>query len=100
MQLFLLNGSRGNSDENIEIAGKAYLHLDFLPANAHDETFENFTENPDRPLDMSSLVDIIQSADHGGVVSYVVGLSASEPYRVLELSEPTRLVLDVRHGQK
>jgi hypothetical protein len=35
--------------------------------------------------------------DFEAQVEWVVGLAARTPYRIAELSEPPRLVLDVRH---
>lgn len=41
------------------------------------------------------LRDIERTCDFEAVVTWVLGVSSSRPFRVTELSEPTRLVVDV-----
>jgi hypothetical protein len=41
--------------------------------------------------------EIELSCDFEGEVSWVLGLSARKPYRVHELSDPARLVIDIQH---
>jgi hypothetical protein len=39
-----------------------------------------------------------ETCDHHGGVGWVIGLDDRQPYRVLELREPQRIVIDVRHN--
>jgi hypothetical protein len=89
------------SGDPVPVRGDGYLRIRLDPAHAH--VFEG--ERPRatggdrdrRGLDHPNLVQLTLICDFEAQVEWVLGLRSPEPYRVLELREPTRLVLDVRH---
>lgn len=88
---------RCGSGEVVPIEGPGWLQVHFYPARAHTEagkaTLTDRRKNPDLPvLDEAALV-----CDFEGVLEWVLGLKGPNRYRVLELADPTRLVVDVLH---
>jgi len=77
------------------VAGQARLQLRLSPARAHGEN----GRSPSFPTDLGPgpgpLLELGQTCDFEGVVSWVLGLRARLPYRVRELDHPARLVVDI-----
>jgi hypothetical protein len=67
------------------------------PANAHTEagvaTVQNRQQNPSLPI----LKELKLICDFEADVQWILGLSSPNRYRVLELTNPARLVVDVAH---
>ncbi len=87
----------GESDEDVDVAGKLFLEVMFMPSAAHtlegEQTIASVKQTPRFP----ALTEAYQTYDHEGQVIYILGLSAKKEYRVEELSNPTRLVVDIKH---
>jgi len=83
--------------DTVQVNGSDYLSVRLLPAQAHTNDGKatinqrEFTPNMQVIKQMKSLCDF--EAD----VQWVLGLSSANHYRVLELLNPSRLVVDVRH---
>ena len=90
---------RCGSGDPVAVAGSGRLVVRFEPARAHDDmghaTIERRTASPGMP----AVKDLQIVCDFEGQVEWVLGVPAAAPYRVLELTAPARLVLDVRHGR-
>jgi hypothetical protein len=85
------------SGEPREVAGDARLLVHLLPAAAHGEKGGPTVKDRHQRIDQTELRQIDQICDFEGHVEWVLGVASSVPYRVLELSSPPRLVVDVRH---
>jgi hypothetical protein len=87
----------GSGDE-VSFAGDAWLSVRFTGAQAHapggDATIpvKDRTQSPNLPI----VKDLKLICDFEAEVEWVMGNSAPNRYRVLELSKPTRLVVDIR----
>jgi hypothetical protein len=83
--------------EVVQVNGYGFLLVQMMPAQAHTNegqpTIKEQSYAPNLPVikELKSLCDF--EADG----QWVLGLSAPNRYRVLELSNPARLVIDVRH---
>lgn len=82
----------------IPVRGDGFLRVQMMPARAHTEegqpTIEERSLSPNLPV----LKDLKLICDFEAVVQWVLGVSSPNPYRVIELSNPARLVVDVRTG--
>jgi hypothetical protein len=80
----------------VEVPGDGWLAIRLEPARAHDDegraTLENRLVRPDLP----NVVEIRLICDFEAHVDWVLGVRSPNPFRVLELHEPMRLVIDVR----
>jgi len=85
------------SGEVVELAGDGWLEIRMEPAQAHDEqgnaTITERALAPGLPIIREAKL----TCDFEGQVTWVLGVASPNPYRVLELAAPPRLVVDVRH---
>jgi hypothetical protein len=85
------------SGEPVRVAGDGWLEVRLTPARAHDEdgeptVMQRSSLHPDLPL----VREIRLTCDFEGHVTWVLGVAHPNRYRVLTLSNPARLVVDVR----
>ncbi|HUG42233.1 MAG TPA: hypothetical protein VMM12_17335 [Longimicrobiales bacterium] len=85
------------SGDAVDPGGAAALEVDLRPAAAHDgdgrATIHERTFRPGLPALRAARI----TCDFEAVVTWVLGVDRRTPVRVLELSSPPRLVLDLRH---
>ncbi len=85
------------SGMDVPFAESALLIISLEPAAAHDEdgnvTFEPSELSPGLP----AIVEAKKTCDFEAIVTWVLGLSAEADFRVYELSDPARIVVDVGH---
>lgn len=79
-----------------EIAGNDWLEVQLRPAQAHDEQGGTTVKTLERKLDLPALKEVQATCDFEADVTWVLGLDQRRPFRVLELSDPPRLVVDVK----
>jgi hypothetical protein len=81
-----------------KLFGKAFLRVDMNPAWAHsNETGAPSLSEREKRVNLSTIIEFKQVEDFEGVVSYALGLSRKKPFRVTEMSNPARLVIDLKH---
>lgn len=88
---------RCGSGQPVELPGDGWLEVRLEPAAAHDEggrpTVEERRLAPAHP----AVLEAVLTCDFEAVVIWVLAVESPNRYRVLELEEPSRLVVDVRH---
>lgn len=87
------------SGEVVEVAGDGWLQVRLAPAQAHDEAGRSTlgAGTRSRMPNLPVLLQLEQTCDFEAVAEWVMGVAAPNRYRVLELRDPARLVVDVRH---
>ena len=75
----------------------ARLRIAFNVAQAHTEAGQSTVSPRDRRLNCPNLWQLVTTCDFEGKVEFVAGLDVKRPYRVVELQNPTRLVIDIKH---
>jgi len=87
------------SGEVVPFTGDAYLSVLFTGANAHtgagEPTIKDRTRSPNLPV----VKDRKRICDFEAEVEWVMGAASPNKYRVLELKNPTRLVVDIEHNR-
>ncbi|HEX8433926.1 AMIN-like domain-containing (lipo)protein [Archangium sp.] len=84
------------SGDPTPIAGQGWLQVRMTPAQAHADgqvTVAERERNPKLPV----LEELELTCDFEGEVTWVLGVKRPNKYRVMELKEPTRLVVDVQY---
>jgi hypothetical protein len=85
------------SGDVMPVAGDGWLAVRLEPARGHDDEYRSTiavrTSQPELPV----VRQLTQTCDFEAQVEWVLGVRSPNPYRILELAEPTRLVVDVRH---
>jgi hypothetical protein len=90
---------RCGSGDPTAVAGDAWLEVRLTPADAHDTEGKALIAVRERSLDHAVLKELEQTCDFEAHVTWVLGLGSPNHFRVLELSAPPRLVVDVKHGR-
>lgn len=85
------------SGEATEVAGNAWLEVRFTPARAHDEQGQVTVADRERKLSLPVLRELELTCDFEADVTWVLGVTSPNRYRVQQLSGPARIVVDVMH---
>jgi hypothetical protein len=84
----------GSGDE-VSVASAATLVVRLEPARAHDDQGNVTIAERRRVLALPVVRELMIICDFEAQVEWLAGLAARKPYRVMELSEPPRLVIDL-----
>jgi hypothetical protein len=85
------------SGNNIAMTGNAFLQISMDTAQAHTDAGQPTITDRDRHLNCRNLKQLVLTCDFEAKVGFVLGLDSKKPYRVVELQNPTRLVIDVKN---
>lgn len=90
---------RCGSGAAVAMAGSAWLEVRLDPAQAHDaEGRVTLEARPQQPPGLSAIHGLEMTCDFEGVVSWALGAPRALPFRVMPLSDPPRVVVDVAHA--
>lgn len=81
----------------VPLKGDAWLEIRFFPANAHTEKGKPTVENRERAPNHKIIKELKSTCDFEAEVEWVLGVASPNKYRVLELKNPTRLAVDIKH---
>ncbi len=82
----------------VTLSGKAWLQINLEPCNAHDTAGHTTTAWREKTFTYRSIEAMKQICDFEAVTTWVAGLRTAAKYRVIELKDPTRLVVDVENS--
>jgi hypothetical protein len=85
------------SGDVVPIAGDGWLEIRFYPANAHTEEGKPTVENRAFAPNHEIIKEMKLTCDFEAEVAWVLGVASPNRYRVLELKNPTRLAIDIKH---
>lgn len=83
--------------EVIPIGGEGFLLVTMQPSNAHTETGQSTIKNLQLNPDLNVLKELKRICDFEAQVQWILGLTSPNQYRVMELTNPARLVVDIGH---
>ncbi|WIG94567.1 hypothetical protein [Myxococcus sp. SDU36] len=86
----------GSGDET-PLAGEGFLQVTLSPARGHDDQGRATVTALELKPKLPTLLELVRTCDFEAEVTWVLGNKAPNDFRVMELSEPTRLVVDVKH---
>lgn len=85
------------SGKPVRIAGRAILSVRFEPADAHNPA--GGSTAPRRvAFPLPNAMTAVRSGDFEAVTTYGIGLAKRTPFRVLTLTNPDRVVVDIKAG--
>lgn len=85
------------SGEAVELPGDGWLSIDLRPAAAHDDQGYATVRSRDLATDLPAVLRLRSTCDFEAVVTWVAAVRSPNRFRVTELADPTRVVVDVRH---
>jgi hypothetical protein len=83
------------SGEHISVPGRAVLSVLFDPANAHTDAGAPTWRGPRLATGLPSLRQVVLADDFEAQLAFGLGLDATAGFRVVELSGPPRVAVDV-----
>jgi hypothetical protein len=88
--------SQCGSGDRVRAAGDGMLVVTLRGTQAHDERGQATVAPRERRLQMPVVKEYEFSCDFEGVVQVVLGVAGRNQYRVMELQNPARLIVDVQ----
>jgi hypothetical protein len=85
------------SGDVVPLPGDAWLSVRMEPAQAHDEQGRATVAERSLSPGLPNILALTSVCDFEGQVEWVAGVRSPSGYRVSELRDPARLVVDVRH---
>jgi hypothetical protein len=85
------------SGDPVLVTGDASLLIQVMPANAHNDQGEATVADRERKLSLPVMKEAKLICDFEADVQWLVGVAKPNKYRVLELLNPSRLVVDIKH---
>jgi hypothetical protein len=85
------------SGDDVKTPGQAALEVRFTVAQAHDDQGQATVAQRSFKPALPTVQGLDRLCDFEGEVTWVLGTTREAPFRLLELKNPTRLVLDVQH---
>ena len=84
----------------VPISGDGFLLIRMQPSNAHTDAGVATVKNREQNPNFSILKELKLICDFEADVQWILGLSSPNHYRVLELTSPARLVVDIAHKSR
>lgn len=81
----------------VELKGEGWLEIRFTPAQSHTNEGQPTVKTKEQNPNYKILKQLKSTCDFEGNVTWVLGVSTPNEYRIIELKNPTRLALDVKH---
>lgn len=85
------------SGNEVPLKGDGWLQIRFEPARAHTNEGNPTVAFRELAPNLPNLLEIKSTCDFEAQVEWVAGVSSPNAYRVIELKEPTRLAIDIKH---
>ncbi|MFP2927509.1 hypothetical protein ACLESO_20395 [Pyxidicoccus sp. 3LG] len=85
----------GSGDET-PVAGQGWLQVTLTPARGHDDKGQATVAEREMKPRLPVILELERTCDFEGEVTWVLGNKGPNKYRVMELHDPTRLVVDVQ----
>lgn len=85
------------SGDPTEVAGQGWLQVTLTPARGHDDQGRATVAEREMKPNLPVIAELERTCDFEGEVTWVLGNKHPNKYRVMELKDPTRLVVDVQH---
>ncbi len=85
------------SGDVVDVAGDGWLRVGFTPARAHTDAGQATVTDRDRRPGLPVIRQVRAICDFEAHLDWVIGTGSPNRYRVFELADPDRVVVDVRH---
>ena len=84
----------------VPLSGDAWLEVRLEPARAHTEEGRPTIAERRRTAGLPIALEMVQTCDFEAVVTWVLAVSSPEPFRVIRLASPPRVVVDIRRRSR
>lgn len=87
------------SGDAVPVDGDGWLQIRVTPARAHDDNGRATITSRRSDVALPTLQELVLTCDFEAHLEWVAGVRSPRRFRVLELRDPSRLVVDIRHAQ-
>ena len=84
------------SGDATRVAGDAWISITLRGTQAHNDRGQATVQQRERRLEMPVVREMEFTCDFEGVVQVVLGVASPNAYRVTELANPARLIIDIQ----
>ena len=88
------------SGKVIKPIGSARLLFHLSPSKAHTDEGRITIKRQERLLNLRTLKDLQVTCDYEAEIEVILSLSSRVPYRLTEFTNPSRLVIDLKHSSR
>lgn len=81
----------------VPLAGDGWLEVRFTDAYAHTPEGQPTIAGRERKSNLPVIKEMKMTCDFEAEVTWVLGMASPNKYRVIELKDPTRLAVDIKH---
>lgn len=85
------------SGDDVAVDGNAKMRVRFVPAKAHTDEGQPTLPYDEFRSGLKQIIEVKRTCDFEAEVEWAIGSNAKKPYRVTELRDPSRIVIDVKH---
>ncbi|NMO19703.1 hypothetical protein HPC49_23910 [Pyxidicoccus fallax] len=85
------------SGDPTPVAGQGWLQVRLTPARGHDDQGRATVAEREMKPGLPIILELERTCDFEGEVTWVLGNKKPNKFRVMELRDPARLVVDVQH---
>ncbi|MGI8545310.1 MAG: AMIN-like domain-containing (lipo)protein [Aridibacter sp.] len=89
--------STDGGDSKIKIAGDVFMLVSIYGMGALDDLPCELKNYPKKKLNFPALMQIQEAAWFEGIQDFIIGVKGKKSFRVQELRNPSRLVIDFKH---
>lgn len=93
---YVTNPQACGSGKNVTYPGTAAVSIRFEHAQAHDDNGKLTIPATDVPPQGTTILGATSSCDFEGIVTWIAGIKAKQPFTVTTLANPPRVVVDIR----
>lgn len=83
------------SGKTVRIVGSALLQVRFAAANGHDQNGQSFGPSK-RTFALPGIIQVVKGGDFEAVLRFGVGVARQEPVHMFTLTNPARVVVDLK----
>jgi hypothetical protein len=80
----------------VRIKGKAKLLVRFYSANGHNDHGTSTFGPARRTFNLPRIIQVVNAGDFEAVLTFGVGVSRHAPFHMLTLTNPNRIVIDIK----
>ena len=84
------------SGQPVNVVGSAKLLVRFTPANGHNNSGRVTYGPTSRTFALPGIIQVVNAGDNEAVLSFGVGVARAAPVHVFTLTNPSRVVIDLR----
>lgn len=85
------------SGRGVSVEGEGYIEVTFTPARAHNGKGKATVARREYKFAYPVMREVERTCDFEGTLRYIIGTKPANKFRLIQLSNPPRLCIDIKH---